>query len=90
MAVLRLQKIMKFIKKCLTTLRGKGFSPEQCIKIILRREPKLGCQNISWAVAQAIAFIEISQFYDDHCDRSAINFLEIRFEAESSDDDVPF
>ena len=86
------KRVITFVRQSIRTLRNKGYSPDQCLKIITQGEPPVTFPVITWALAETMLFVEINRLYARNSSSDVINFIEAT-EIEddvSSDDDIPF
>ena len=70
-------RIKGFSQRILRTLCQKGFSPKQSLRMVIEKETKAEFQEITWAVTEAILFIEISRRYA-HCRPKSNKIIRLR------------
>ena len=86
------KKVIVFVQQSMKALRNKGYDPHQSLRIITQGEPPPVFPNLTWALAEAMLFIEINRLYARNSNRNIINFLEVTQNEidDNSDDDIPF
>ena len=86
------KKVIVFVQQSMKALREKGYDPTQSLRIITQGEPPPVLTNLTWALAEAILFIEINRLYARSKNSNTINFLEATqfVNNDPSDDDIPF
>ena len=86
-------RIKGFTQRILKTLCEKGLSPKQSLQLVMEHEVKAGFHEITWAVAEAILFIEISRRYAHLTDKKVTTLFD--YEGNDKpfsdfDDEMPF
>ena len=86
------KKVIVCVQQSMKALREKGYDPTQSLRIITQGEPPPVLTNLTWALAEAILFIEINRLYARTKNSNTINFLEATqfVNDDPSDDDIPF
>ena len=57
------KKVIVFVQQSMKALRDKGYDPNQSLRIITQGEPPPVFSNLTWALAEAMLFIEINRLY---------------------------
>ena len=87
-------RIKGFSQRILRTLCQKGFSPKQSLRMVMGKEVKADFHEITWAVAEAILFIEISRRYAHLSDQKVTKLFDYEEPIQPPfwdfDDDDPF
>ena len=86
-------RIKGFSHRILSTLCQKGFSPQQSLRIIIEKEVKADFHEITWAIAEAILFIEISRRYARLSDKKVTTLFDYEDNKgpfSDCDDGMPF
>ena len=86
------KKVIVFVQQSMKALREKGYDPNQSLRIITQGDSPPVFLNLTWALAEAVLFIQINGLYERNENNNTINFLEAtQFVSDDpSDDDVPF
>ena len=86
------KRVITFVQQSMKALRDRGYDPDQSLKIITQGEPPPTFPRLTWALAEAMLFVEIVRLHARNSDSSIISFLEATQVEDdvSSDDDIPF
>jgi len=69
-------RVKGFVQRALKTLCQKGYTPLQSLNLISEKEARPVFKRITWAAAEAILFVEMSQRYGHLVNHEMINVFE--------------
>ena len=86
------KRVITFVQQSMKALRDRGYDPDQSLKIITQGEPPPTFPRLTWALAEAMLFVEINRLYARNSSSEVINFIEATeiVDDDASDDDLPF
>ena len=69
-------RVKGFVQRALKTLCQKGYTPLQSLNLISEKEARPVFKRITWAAAEAILFVEMSQRYGHLVNHEMTNVFE--------------